>query len=97
MSKDKSKYLVLRWVQDSEIPRQVYGDLKEAREAAAALRQSWFPTTRDKGLAAEDLGARICSINIYRVDPDADEVEFIETYAESGETFVDTAKEGNPK
>jgi len=96
MSKDKSKYLVLRWVQDSEIPRQVYGDLKEARSAAAALKKSWFPK-HNEGLAAEDIGARLCSINIYRVDPDADEVEFVETYAESAETFVDTAKEGNSK
>jgi len=97
MSKHESKYLVLRWVQDSEIPQQVYDDLKEARSAAAALKESWFPAKRNEGLAAEDIGARLCSINIYRVDPDADEVEFVETYAESAETFVDTAKEGNSK
>ena len=79
MSKDESKYLVVRRFHRREIPRRVCDTLKQARLIAAAYRQTWFVTEHDRSLAQEGLGSPLYSIIIYRIDARGQVVEFVES------------------
>jgi len=79
MSKDKTKYLVVKQFYRREIPRRMCDTLQQARRVAAACRQKSLATNIDIHLAQQDITTWLACVVIYRVDGDGRVVEYVES------------------
>ena len=70
MSKDESKWLVVKRYPWDEIPRRLCNTLKQACNVAAAYCRSSKPTKMDERLADVEITDELCCVAIYRIDAD---------------------------